>query len=61
MGSAVPAWPGCLAAWASRAAACVSAAPAGVPPPFDPPPYPKNALPMTYQGTSGSGGMGGTG
>lgn len=31
------------------------------PPPFDPPPYPKNALPMTYQGTSGAGGMGGTG
>jgi hypothetical protein len=31
------------------------------PPPFDPKPYPKNALPMNYQGTSGAGGTGGTG
>ena len=31
------------------------------PPPFDPRPYPRNALPMNYQGTSGAGGMGGTG
>lgn len=26
------------------------------PPPFDPPPYPRNALPMNYQGTSGGSG-----
>ncbi|MCD2189224.1 DUF3105 domain-containing protein [Actinomycetospora soli] len=31
------------------------------PPAFDPPPYPRDALPMDYQGTSGAGGMGGAG
>ena len=31
------------------------------PPRFDPPPYPRDALPMNYQGTSGAGSAGGAG